>query len=90
MQFSISLFLCKLSDQITSHLAQAGGAPPVTGAQLTRGIFSSYSNAIVKLSPEAIVLHDAELSASFALGLVYSDPQLQASGHVWWFPELSA
>lgn len=89
MQFSVSLFHCELNDQITLHLAQAGGAQPVTGAQLTRGIFSSYSNAIVKLSPKAIVLDDVELLASFAAVLVYSDPQLQASGHAWWFPELS-
>ncbi|PKU35486.1 hypothetical protein llap_14210 [Limosa lapponica baueri] len=39
----------------------AEGAQPVTGAQLTRGIVSSYSNAIVKLSPKAIVLDDVEL-----------------------------
>lgn len=44
---------------------------------------------IVKLSPKAIVLDNVELSASFALVLVYSDPQLQASGHSWWFPKLS-
>lgn len=83
MQFSVSLFHCKLNDQITLHLAQAEGAQPVTGAQLTRGIFSIYSNAIVKLSPKAIVLNDVELLASFALVLVYSDPRLQASGHAW-------
>lgn len=61
----------------------------MAGAQLTQDIFSSYSNVIVKLSPKAIALHDVELLASFALVLVYSDPQLQASGHVWWFPKPS-
>lgn len=35
MQFSLRLFLCELNDQITLHLAQAGGAQPVAGAQLT-------------------------------------------------------
>jgi len=83
MQFSVSLFHCELDDQMTLHLARAGGAQPVTGAQLTRGIFSSYSNVIVKLSPKAVVLDDVELLASFALVLVYSGLQLQASGHAW-------
>lgn len=89
MQLSVGLFHCELNDQITLHLAQAGGAQPATGAQLTHGIFSSYSNVIVKLSPKAIVLDDVELLASFTLVLVYSDRQLEASGHAWWFPKLS-
>lgn len=89
MQFSVSLFHRELNDQITLHLAQARGAQPVTGAQLRRGISSSYGNVIVKLSPKAVVLDDVELLASFTLLLVYSDPQLQASGHSWWFPNLS-
>lgn len=89
MQFSSSLLHCKLNDQITLHLSQAGGALPVTGAQLTCGIFLSYSNAIVKLSPKAIMLHNVQLLASFALVLVYSNPQLQESGCAWWFPKLS-
>lgn len=89
MQFSVSLFLCELNDQVTLQLAQAGGAQPVTGAQLTRGIFSSYRNMTVKLSPRAIRLDHVELLASFTLALVYFDPQLQASGHSSWFPKLS-
>lgn len=71
------------------HLAQAEGAQPVPGAQLTRGIFSSYSNVIVKLSPQAVVLSSVELLLSSTLVLVGSNLQLQASGHAWWFPKLS-
>lgn len=64
------------------HLAQAEGAQPVPGAQLTRGIFSSYSNVIVKLSPQAVVLSSVELLLSSTLVLVGSNLQLQASGLV--------
>lgn len=62
------------------HLAQAEGAQPVPGAQLTRGIFSSCSNTVVKLSPWAVVLDSVELLSSFTLVLVYCNLQLQASG----------
>lgn len=74
---------------ILQHLARAEGAQPLPGAQLTCGIFSSYSNMIVKLSPQAIVLDSVELLSSFTLVLVDSNLQLQASGHAWWFPKLS-
>lgn len=71
------------------HLARAEGAQPIPGAQLTRGIFSSYGNTTVKPSPRAVVLNSVELLSSFTLVLVDSSLQLQASGHAWWFPKLS-
>lgn len=71
------------------HLAQAEGAEPIPGAQLTRGIFSSYGNTIIKPSPQAVVLDSVELLSSFTLVLVDSNLQLEASGHTWWFPKLS-